>query len=502
MADVFISYARSTVECAESLARIVEADGHSVWYDARLPAHRTYSDVIQEELDAAKAVLIIWSDEAVQSQWVRSEADRARNNGTLIQLRIDDCSLPMPFDQFQCPLVRNWTGSRTAPELAPILESLSAFLDGGLPTAQPLFAEAKEVFVRPEEGQLLFDAASKALQSGDPSEHAQAIPLLVEATNVASDDSQAWGLLAVLYAARRLEVAPSDRPALLARARSAIKTALTLDPANARAFCAEVILVTAYRNWHRKEQGARKILDRLPDNPIALFSLATLLGHVGRWREAADAAAKISRTRFLLPAVEQFTVYAFWSAGDLVQAELAGERAARRFPMHAGLWDARIALLMHSGRTADALSLIETERSRPSAYPLVKTEALRLTALALLGEADAEAAAQMNVKVARQGSGEPLAAAIEPLMAAQCCAALGRLDECFGLLDGYYFGKGSYADVGPAGGDEDRLTWPLFTPPMEAAWSDSRFDALIEATGLDSYWADSDTRPDFRSSTV
>mgnify|MGYP001545553203 CR=1 FL=1 len=60
MADVFISYARSTVECAEALASLVEANGHSVWYDARLPAHRAYADVIQEQLDAAKAVLIIW----------------------------------------------------------------------------------------------------------------------------------------------------------------------------------------------------------------------------------------------------------------------------------------------------------------------------------------------------------------------------------------------------------------------------------------------------------
>lgn len=501
MADVFISYARSTVECAEALARIVEADGHSVWYDARLPAHRTYSDVIQEQLDAAKAVLIIWSDEAVQSQWVRSEADRARNNGTLIQLRIDDCSLPMPFDQIQCPLVRNWTGSRTAPELAPILQSLSAFLHGNLTAGQPTLGGTPP-FVRPEEAQLLFDAASKALQSGDPNEHAQAIPLLVEATNVASNDAQAWGLLAVLYAARRLEVAPTERPAMLARARSAIKTALTLDPTDARALCAKVILITPYRNWRRKEQGAREILDRLPDNPIALFSLATVLGHVGRWREAADAAAKISRTRFLLPAVEQFTVFAFWSAGDLLQAELAGERAARRFPMHAGLWDARIALLMHTGRMADALNLIEKDRSRPSPYPPVKTEALRLTALALLGEADAEAAAQINVEAARPGSGEPLAGAIEPLLAAQRCAALGRLDECFDLLDGYYFGKGSSTGIAPAGGDEDRLTWPLFAPPMQAAWSDSRFDRLSATIGLHSYWADSRTEPDFHSSAV
>src|SRR4029078_6868754 len=105
MADVFISYARSTVGCAEALARIIEAGGNSVWYDARLPAHRAYADVIQEQLDDAEAALLIWSREAVHSQWVRSEADRARLKGTLIQLRIDDCVLPMPFDHIECPVL-------------------------------------------------------------------------------------------------------------------------------------------------------------------------------------------------------------------------------------------------------------------------------------------------------------------------------------------------------------------------------------------------------------
>src|SRR5689334_2318307 len=114
MADVFISYARSTAACARAFADLLEGDGRTVWYDARLPAHRAYADVIQEQLDAAKAVLIIWSREAVRSQWVRSEADRARLNGTLIQTRIEDCTLPMPFDQIQCPLLRQWTGERSA----------------------------------------------------------------------------------------------------------------------------------------------------------------------------------------------------------------------------------------------------------------------------------------------------------------------------------------------------------------------------------------------------
>ena len=46
--------------------------------------------------DQAKAVVVVWSSEAVKSQWVRSEADRARLGGKIVQLRLDPTRLPNP----------------------------------------------------------------------------------------------------------------------------------------------------------------------------------------------------------------------------------------------------------------------------------------------------------------------------------------------------------------------------------------------------------------------
>ena len=485
MADVFISYARSTVECAEALARIIEGDGHSVWYDARLPAHRTYADVIQEELDAAKAVLIIWSREAVLSQWVRSEADRARVKGTLIQLRIDDCALPMPFDQIECPVVERWNGSDLQ-GLSAVLTSLSELLQNV--STESMIAQLKRSCpTRSDEGQLLLDAAMKCLQSGQPQEHAQAIPLLVEATSISPDDAEAWGLLAVLYAARRSEVPHSDRPAIIARARSAIKTALSLDPQELRARCAEVILIPAYGNWERKEKGARAVLSSAPDQPLALFSLATVLAQTGRWTEAADAAKQISPKRFLLPAVEELRVYAFWGAGEILQAELAGEQAARRFPAHVGLFEARIALLMHSGRASAAINLIDS--GRPSEYSSAKLEAAHATARAMGDNEDPRATVSLNLETVEKGE-------LEPLTCAARCAALGAADDCFALLNGYYFEKGRWASVAPTGGDEDRSTMSLFLPPMAQVCRDERFRSLTDQIGLVGYWDATNSKPD------
>src|SRR5207248_1865008 len=102
MSDVFVSYARSTEPEAIKIADALRSQGYSVWRDNEIPAHRAYADVIEERLKSAKAVVVIWSSEAVKSQWVRSEADAARAAGTLIQASVDGTLPPMPFNQIEC----------------------------------------------------------------------------------------------------------------------------------------------------------------------------------------------------------------------------------------------------------------------------------------------------------------------------------------------------------------------------------------------------------------
>jgi adenylate cyclase len=102
VSEIFVSYSRSTEPEAQAVTAALRALGYSVWRDDELPAHRPYAEVIEERLRAAKAVVVLWSAEAVKSQWVRAEADLAREAGSLVQLRIDATPLPLPFNQIQC----------------------------------------------------------------------------------------------------------------------------------------------------------------------------------------------------------------------------------------------------------------------------------------------------------------------------------------------------------------------------------------------------------------
>ena len=140
MTDVFVSYARSTEAEAGQIAEALGLLGYQVWRDAQLPAHRDYSEVIEERLRAAKAVVVVWSEEAAKSQWVRAEADVARLAGTLVQVSLDGSTPPLPFNQIQCADLRGWAGEADAPGWRKLVESVAALAtaEGGPEHARPL----------------------------------------------------------------------------------------------------------------------------------------------------------------------------------------------------------------------------------------------------------------------------------------------------------------------------------------------------------------------------
>ncbi len=131
MTDIFISYSRTIEPRARQVADALRALGYNVWRDDELPAHRSYSEVTEERLRAAKAVLVIWSAEAVKSQWVRAEADIAREARTLVQLSLDGAVPPLPFNQIQCADMRGWTGEADASGWRKVLASVSELAGGG-----------------------------------------------------------------------------------------------------------------------------------------------------------------------------------------------------------------------------------------------------------------------------------------------------------------------------------------------------------------------------------
>jgi len=157
VSDVFISYARSTTAQAERAHAALGALGYAVWRDNDLAAHQAYGEVIEAQVRGARVVLALWSSEAVKSHWVRSEANVAREQGKLVQVRVDGASPPMPFDQIHCADLSGWQGEAAAPEWARVVASIAEIAGAPKP---PSRAEAPARAVAPLLAVLAFDNLS------------------------------------------------------------------------------------------------------------------------------------------------------------------------------------------------------------------------------------------------------------------------------------------------------------------------------------------------------
>ena len=135
MTAIFISYERSAAATAKRMAEQLRAEGREVWFDADLPPHRPYSEVIEEKLEAAGAVLVLWSKAAVTSEWVRAEAGFARQRRKLVQVSLDGARPTIPFDQIQCAQLQGWRGGTQSAEWRKVVSALAELTSGPAPTA-------------------------------------------------------------------------------------------------------------------------------------------------------------------------------------------------------------------------------------------------------------------------------------------------------------------------------------------------------------------------------
>ncbi|ALJ14360.1 TIR domain-containing protein [Sphingopyxis macrogoltabida] len=101
MTDVFISYKREERgRCVAIYNALVDLK-LSVWFDAHIEPGTDFDREIEREVRSAKAVLVLWSALAADSDWIRAEARTGRQNERLVAARLDDCLPPLEFASVQ-----------------------------------------------------------------------------------------------------------------------------------------------------------------------------------------------------------------------------------------------------------------------------------------------------------------------------------------------------------------------------------------------------------------
>ena len=125
MADVFLSYSSDDRERIRPIARALEKNGLTVWWDRDIQAGTAYDREIESAIAAAKCVVVIWSRHSIESEYVRSEVDDAANRNILVPVLIEDVQPPLAHRRRQAAILKDWSGE-TEGEFEKLIQGIRA----------------------------------------------------------------------------------------------------------------------------------------------------------------------------------------------------------------------------------------------------------------------------------------------------------------------------------------------------------------------------------------
>jgi len=101
MVDVFVSYAREDLSRARPIVDAIVDQGWDVWWDRELNAGPRFDEAIEQALDSARLVVVLWSQQSVASDWVKTEANEALDRDILLPVLLEEVRVPLAFRRSQ-----------------------------------------------------------------------------------------------------------------------------------------------------------------------------------------------------------------------------------------------------------------------------------------------------------------------------------------------------------------------------------------------------------------
>ena len=135
MSDIFVSYASEDKGRVQALAHALERKGWSVWWDRRIPAGKSFDEVIHEALKNTRSVVVVWTKASVKSTWVKNESRNGlRRNILFPVMLLDEVEIPLEFEHLQAAHLMDWQSEQDHAGFDQFIDDLAGVI--GPPVTQ------------------------------------------------------------------------------------------------------------------------------------------------------------------------------------------------------------------------------------------------------------------------------------------------------------------------------------------------------------------------------
>ncbi len=127
---LFLSYAHGDRARAQQVAAALIARGYTLWWDELIEGGAQFSRSIRDALEAADAVVVLWSATSIESDWVQDEAAQGRDRKRLVPVSLDGSVPPLGFRQYQTIDLGGTRGKPGAAKIEAIDRAIRAAVAG------------------------------------------------------------------------------------------------------------------------------------------------------------------------------------------------------------------------------------------------------------------------------------------------------------------------------------------------------------------------------------
>lgn len=129
MNDIFISYARKDKEKAQNLASLLEEQGFSIWWDVEIRAGESFDNVIKEAIDNSKCVIVLWTNNSIDRDYVLGEASEGKERNILIPVLLENVRIPIAFKRTHSIDLSNWDEKSIDNEFNNLIENINLLVN-------------------------------------------------------------------------------------------------------------------------------------------------------------------------------------------------------------------------------------------------------------------------------------------------------------------------------------------------------------------------------------